>query len=87
MLMARDADELAFKEKRMRRIYHDAGGIDVPEIAEKGMGAEAQEHGLHGWPDWHIMGPDGWCGSVVRHTRHVRGHVQDVSADVSQRNV
>ena len=68
MFMARDADELAFKEKRMRRIYQDAGGVDVPEIAEKAMGAKAQEHGLHGWPDWHIMGPDGWCGSVVRHT-------------------
>ena len=67
MLLARDPDELALKEKRMRRVYHDAGGVDVPEIAEKAMGAKAQEHGLHGWPDWHIMGPDGWCGAVVRH--------------------
>src|SRR6266498_794758 len=33
VLMARDDEELQFKEKRMRRIYHDAGGIDVPEIA------------------------------------------------------
>src|SRR5207237_2923225 len=49
-------------------LYHEAGGVDVPEVAEKGMGAKAQTHGLHGWPDWHIMGPDGWCGSVARHT-------------------
>ena len=44
-----------------------SASVDVPEIAEKAMGAKAQEHGLHGWPDWHIMGPDGWCGAVVRH--------------------
>ncbi|HUC97212.1 MAG TPA: FAD-binding oxidoreductase, partial [Candidatus Polarisedimenticolaceae bacterium] len=62
VVMARDDEELAFKEKRMRRIYESAGGIDVPEIAEKAMGANAQEHGLHGWPDYHVMGPDGWCG-------------------------
>ena len=43
VLMARDAEELAFKEKRMRRIYHEAGGVDVPEIADKAMGAKAQE--------------------------------------------
>src|SRR5207237_7374852 len=49
-------------------LYHEAGGVDVPEVAEKGMGAKAQDYGRHGWPDWHIMGPDGWCGSVVRHT-------------------
>ena len=59
VVMARDAEELAFKEKRMRRIYDNAAGIDVPEIAEKAMGAKA---------DYHIMGPDGWCGTVVRHT-------------------
>jgi hypothetical protein len=52
----------------MRRIYESGGGIDVPEIAEKAMGAKAQEHGLHGWPDYHVMGPDGWCGTVVRHS-------------------
>ncbi|MBI2533572.1 MAG: FAD-binding oxidoreductase [Deltaproteobacteria bacterium] len=68
VLMARDAEELAFKEKRMRRIYQSAGGVDLPEIAEKSMGAKAQEHGLRGWPDYHIMGPDGWCGAVVRHS-------------------
>ena len=68
MIMARDSDELAFKEKRMRRVYEEAGAVDVQEIAEKSMGAKAQEHGLHGWPDYHIMGPDGWCGAVVRHT-------------------
>jgi FAD/FMN-containing dehydrogenase len=68
VLMARDGEELAFKEKRMQRIYESAGGVDVPEIAAKAMGAEAQKHGLHGWPDYHIMGPDGWCGSVVRHS-------------------
>jgi hypothetical protein len=68
VIMARDAEELAFKEKRMRRIYSEAGGVDVPEIAEKGMGEKAQHHGLHGWPDYHIMGPDGWCGTVVRHS-------------------
>jgi len=68
MLMARVGDELQYKEKWMRQIYRDAGAIDVAEIAEKGMGAQAQEHGLHGWPDWHVMGPDGWCSSVVRHT-------------------
>ena len=68
VVMARDAEELAFKEKRMRRIYESAGGVDVPEIADKAMGAKAQELGLHGWPDWHVMGPDGWCGTVVRHT-------------------
>ncbi|MGH7824368.1 MAG: FAD-binding oxidoreductase [Candidatus Binatia bacterium] len=68
VVMARDAEELSYKEKRMRRIYHDAGAVEVPEIAEKAMGAKAQEHGLHGWPDYHIMGPDGWCGAVVRHS-------------------
>jgi hypothetical protein len=68
MLMARDGEERAFKEKRMRRIYETAGGVEVAEIAEKSMGAKAQEYGLHGWPDYHIMGPDGWCGAVVRHT-------------------
>jgi FAD/FMN-containing dehydrogenase len=67
-LMARDSEERAFKEKRMRRIYEGAGGVDVPEIAEKAMGARAQKHGLCGWPDYHIMGPDGWCSTVVRHT-------------------
>jgi len=68
VLLARDQEELAFKEKRMRRIYEAAGGVDVPEIANRAMGARAQELGLHGWPDWHVMGPDGWCGTVVRHT-------------------
>ena len=32
------------------------------------MGAKAQEHGLKGWPDYHVMGPDGWCSAMVRHT-------------------
>jgi FAD/FMN-containing dehydrogenase len=68
ILFARDAQELAYKEKRMRAIYEKQGGVDVPEIAEKAMGAKAQEHGLYGWPDFHIMGPDGWCSTVVRHT-------------------
>jgi len=68
VLFARDREELAYKEKRMRRIYAEQGGAEVPEIAEKAMGAKAQEHGLYGWPDYHIMGPDGWCGAVVRHT-------------------
>lgn len=68
MLFARDAEELAYKEKRMKKIYEEQGGAEVREIAEKSMGAKAQEYGLHGWPDFHIMGPDGWCGSVVRHT-------------------
>lgn len=68
MLFARDTEELAYKENRMRRIYGEEGAVDVPEIAEKAMGARAQAHGLTGWPDWHVMGPDGWCGSVVRHT-------------------
>ena len=68
MLFARDAEELAYKEKRMRKIYEANGGVEVKEIAEKTMGAKAQEYGLHGWPDWHVMGPDGWCSSVVRHS-------------------
>ncbi|MBI2539534.1 MAG: FAD-binding oxidoreductase [Deltaproteobacteria bacterium] len=68
MLFARDAEELAYKEKRMRKIYDAERAVEVREISEKGMGAKAQEHGLHGWPDFHIMGPDGWCGSVIRHT-------------------
>ncbi len=68
VLMARDPEELAFKEKRMRRIYETAGGVDVPEIAKKSMGAEAQKYGLHGWPDYHVMGPDGWCSTMVRHS-------------------
>ena len=67
VLFARDREEQAYKEKRMRAIYEGKGGIEISEIAEKSMGARAQEHGLHGWPDYHIMGPDGWCGSVVRH--------------------
>ena len=68
MLFARDDEERAYKEKRMRKIYEAQGGVEVREIAEKSMGAKAQEYGLHGWPDWHVMGPDGWCSSVVRHT-------------------
>ena len=43
--MARDAEELAFKEKRMRRIYTEAGGVDVPEIADKAMGARRSSMG------------------------------------------
>ena len=68
ILFARDQEELAYKEKRMRSIYQQQGGVEVGEIAAKGMGAKAQEYGLHGWPDFHIMGPDGWCSLVVRHT-------------------
>jgi FAD/FMN-containing dehydrogenase len=68
ILFARDAEELAYKEKRMKKIYQEQRGVEVREIAEKSMGAKAQEHGLHGWPDFHVMGPDGWCSSVVRHT-------------------
>jgi FAD/FMN-containing dehydrogenase len=68
VILARDAEELAFKEKRMKRIYGAGGAVEVEEIAAKSMGAKAQQHGLHGWPDYHIMGPDGWCGSVVRNT-------------------
>jgi FAD/FMN-containing dehydrogenase len=67
VLFARDGEELAYKEKRMKAIYREEGGVEVPEIAEKSMGAKAQGHGLHGWPDYHIMGPDGWCSVVVRH--------------------
>ena len=68
ILFARDQEELAYKEKRMRAIYEEQGSVEVKEIAEKAMGAKAQEYGLHGWPDFHIMGPDGWCSSVVRNT-------------------
>jgi FAD/FMN-containing dehydrogenase len=68
IVFARDGEELAYKEKRMRRIYDELNAVEVKEIAEKAMGAKAQEYGLHGWPDFHIMGPDGWCGSVVRNT-------------------
>ena len=68
ILFARDQEELAYKEKRMRAIYEEQGGVEVREIAEKAMGAKAQEYGLHGWPDYHIMGPDGWCSTVARHT-------------------
>ena len=45
VIMARDAEELAFKEKRMRRIYTEAGGVDVPEIADKAMGARRSSMG------------------------------------------
>jgi len=48
--------------------FDSAGGIDVPEIADKAMGGTAQRHGLRGWPDYRIMGSDGWCGAVVRHS-------------------
>src|SRR3989442_10141491 len=68
LLFARDEEELSYKEKRMRRIYTEQGGVEVQEIADKAMGAKAQEYGLHGWPDFHIMGPDGWCSSVVRNS-------------------
>ena len=68
IVFARDGEELSYKENRMRRIYDELGSVEVKEIAEKAMGAKAQEHGLHSWPDFHIMGPDGWCGSVVRNT-------------------
>ena len=68
LLFARDEEELSYKEKRMRRIYTEQGGVEVQEIADKAVGAKAQEYGLHGWPDFHIMGPDGWCSSVVRNS-------------------
>ncbi len=68
MLFARDQEELNYKEKRMHRIYREQGGVEVEEIAEKTMGAKAQEHGLHGWPDFHGMGPDGHSSTMVRHT-------------------
>ena len=68
MIMARDEEERSYKERRVRQVYRNAGGTEVQEIAEKSMGAQAQEYGLHGWPDYHIMGPDGWCGSLVRHS-------------------
>jgi len=67
VIMARDAEELAYKEKQMKRVYEEAGAIEVQEIAEKSMGAGAQQHGLRGWPDYHVMGPDGWCSAMVRH--------------------
>jgi FAD/FMN-containing dehydrogenase len=67
IILARDQEELAYKEKRMRAIYQGQGGIEVREIADKTMGAKAQEHGLHGWPDFHVMGPDGHASTVVRH--------------------
>ena len=41
---------------------------ELEERERGGRTVVAQERGLHGWPDWHIMGPGGWCGSVVRHT-------------------
>jgi FAD/FMN-containing dehydrogenase len=68
ILFARDAEELAYKEKRMKKIYEGRGAVSVEEIVEKAMGAKAQTHGLHGWPDFHVMGPDGWCASTVRNT-------------------
>ncbi|MFQ5683540.1 MAG: FAD-binding oxidoreductase [Candidatus Binatia bacterium] len=68
ILLARDPEELAYKEKRMKKIYEQQGGIEVKEIAEKAMGAKAQTYGLLGWPDYHIMGPDSWCSTVARHT-------------------
>lgn len=68
MVLARDNEELAYKDKRLRGIYDEEGAVEVSEIADKAMGKRAQEHGLTGWPDWHVMGPDGWCGSVVRNT-------------------
>lgn len=68
VLFARDEEELAYKEKRMRRIYEAQGGIEVEEIAQKSMGSRAQESGLHGWPGYHVMGPDGHASTTVRHT-------------------
>ena len=59
---------------RVQRKAHAANLSMTPAVSTcrrsptKAMGAKAQQHGLHGWPDYHIMGPDGWCGSVVRHT-------------------
>ncbi len=67
VLFARDQEESAYKENRMKRIYEQSGAVEVPEIAEKAMGAKAQDHGLHGWPDFHVMGPDGWCSATARH--------------------
>jgi FAD/FMN-containing dehydrogenase len=68
VILARDTEELAYREKRMRRLYEEAGAVEAREIAEKSMGARAQQHGLHGWPDYHVMGPDGWCSTMVRHS-------------------
>jgi hypothetical protein len=69
----------------MRRIYHEAGGIDVPEIAEKAMseGARARTARLAG--PAHVMGPEGWCGAFVRHSGMFAATFQDVSADVLKR--
>lgn len=68
VLFARDQEELAYKAKRMRRIYEGQGAVEVEEIAQKSMGARAQESGLHGWPGYHVMGPDGHASTTVRHT-------------------
>ncbi|MBI4529052.1 MAG: FAD-binding oxidoreductase [Deltaproteobacteria bacterium] len=67
IIWAREQDELSYKEKRMRSIYQQQGGHEVEEIVQKAMGEKPQQHGLHGWPDYHIMGPDGWCSAIVRH--------------------
>ena len=66
--MARDDEELAFKEKRMRRIYQKREASTCRRSPKRRWARKRRSIGLHGWPDWHIMGPDGWCGSVVRHT-------------------
>ena len=68
--------EEAMKWRRTLVVHTDLDSVsrtieqaeEIVGAANRAMGAKAQEQGLHGWPDWHIMGPDGWCGTVVRHT-------------------
>jgi hypothetical protein len=62
-------EELAFGERRMRRIYNRQA-VDVPEIADKAMGGRSSMGPR--WPDYHIMGPGRLvrvCGAPLRHVR------------------
>jgi hypothetical protein len=85
VVMARDGEGLAFKEKRMPGIYESTGSIDVPEIGEKAMDAKAQEHGLRGWPDYQGIRRLVRQGRVSQ--RHVCGDFQMYPLNVLKRDV
>ena len=71
----------------MRRIYESAGGIDVPEIAEKAdgrQGAGARAARLARLP---YHGTGRLVRAVVRHSGMFAGDIQNVSAEFLKRDV
>ena len=63
VLIARDDEELRSKKNACAGSISEAGGVDVPEIAEKAMGAKAQEYRPARLAGLAYYGP----GRLVRH--------------------